>query len=413
MPALLVSSILGCSLQTQIYTSKDLALLPCEQREKFFFPLEFNEAGTLVYEDQMVDLKQRLQLQGKPVKDVYIFIHGWNKTTEVAESEYQDFICRFYTRNDHKNDSVALDDIDKKHTIVVGVFWPSTLFPNTRDPVVLKPVSYFPIRNRADVLAATGFQHLLKLIQEFLGTDSQRGKFRFHLIGHSFGGRIVAKGLMEFLADPTSNGHTLFDAIEKLNLIMLLPAISSDALDRRDLLTDFEKVAASLRKLDYPEFDLSLNSQEGRRTIAKFVLDSENESEESPSTIQVNSKSPGEIHSLANAKSLSELGQVYAPLHIVVVHSSNDSANGLLYPIASLFTSDRASCGLGACGAPNIPSTVADDSGNIKNPAILKTNHIANVDASAIIFSHTDIFKGRVAHLIWQIITHIQNFPEP
>ena len=390
---LLVSGVLGCSHQ---YTSKDLAMLPCEHGETFFFPVEFNEKGKRLYPDQVANLRERLQ--GKTVSDVYVFVHGWNKTAAVAESEYQDFICRFYTRSDDIKKQKRIDDGTKQPFIIVGIFWPSTLFPDIRDPIFLKPISYFPIRNRADELTTNGFQDFLGLFEEVLGINVQDRHFRLHLIGHSFGGRIIANGLLKFLNDRPRRSRAFLDAFEKLDLILLLPAMSRNALYKKTPFIDFRDDEAKLRQ-DYSYLNPILNSQEVRSTIAEFLLRT-NESEELP-VFQIPFENLSEL-----------LGRFHGHLHIVVIHSSNDSANGYLFPIASLFTSDQASCGLGACGSPKDPTFEADDSGKIINPASLKEPGIVNVDASSIIFSHTDIFKGRVMHLLWQIFEHIGSLPK-
>ena len=62
----------GCT-QTGQYTSKDLTILPCEQKaNEFFFPLEFDEGGNYVYEDQAPAIEKALL----NAQRVFVFVHG-------------------------------------------------------------------------------------------------------------------------------------------------------------------------------------------------------------------------------------------------------------------------------------------------------------------------------------------------
>jgi hypothetical protein len=92
-------------------------------------------------------------------------------------------------------------------------------------------------------------------------------------------------------------------------------------------------------------------------------------------------------------------------LRIYNIFSSNDQANKLLYPIGSLLEDGGPTCGIGACGVTQWPKTVsATLSGSLKTTIDLSESNLWNVDATGIISSHTDIYKGRVANLLWELI---------
>lgn len=61
-------------------------------------------------------------------------------------------------------------------------------------------------------------------------------------------------------------------------------------------------------------------------------------------------------------------------------------------------------CSIGACGEPSAPVLTADEAGTISEwkPNI---GRIWNVKANSLISSHSDIYKGRIAGLIWRLIT--------
>ncbi|HZD11941.1 MAG TPA: alpha/beta hydrolase, partial [Candidatus Binatus sp.] len=187
--------------QTGQYTSKDLTILPCEQKaNEFFFPLEFDEAGSYVYEDQAPAIEKALL----HTQRVFVFIHGWNKTPKLAEGDYQDLICRFYTHSKH-------DPANAKKSIIIGVFWPSADFP----PLL----NFWRMKNRADDLAVTGFQNLMNLLAN--PEIESGGHQDLVLIGHSFGGRIILRGLTHYIAQLTPERYRFIHNLNQLQLILL------------------------------------------------------------------------------------------------------------------------------------------------------------------------------------------------
>ena len=203
LPCLL---LLGCTVPLR-YTSLDIGLLPCEMGDSpvFFTAVEFDEEGEARFPSQVETLRRRFALERgpgedeapKPVTDLIFFLHGWNKNPSSAEADYQDFLCRLhgYIR--------TLPSIDQEKRqgglVVVGVFWPSTITNRPREPFLLKPVSYFRMRNRADTIARTGLAVLLEdVIHQFVESPSfPNNQRRLHLVGHSFGGRMLVQSLQD------------------------------------------------------------------------------------------------------------------------------------------------------------------------------------------------------------------------
>lgn len=80
---------------------------------------------------------------------------------------------------------------------------------------------------------------------------------------------------------------------------------------------------------------------------------------------------------------------------------------------------DGPTCAIGACGVLQWPDLVSATSGGSLDSALdLAETNLWNVDASKIIFSHTDIYKGRIANLVWELIdlprpkyVHYPDFP--
>jgi hypothetical protein len=201
--------MVGCA-QTGQYTSKDITTLPCEQKaNEFFFPLEFDEAGNQVYADQAPAIENALH----HAERVFVFVHGWNKTPDLAEQDYQDLICRFYTHSKH-------DSVNAKRSIVIGVFWPSADFPPF--------LNFWRMKSRADDLASTGFQSLIKILAN--PAIESGGHYDLVLIGHSFGGRIILRGISQYIVQLTPEKYRFLSSLNRLQLVLLTTAMGEFTL---------------------------------------------------------------------------------------------------------------------------------------------------------------------------------------
>lgn len=102
----------SCTLDP-IYTSRDLARLPCESGDKrFFYPIEFDTEGQSIYPDQLEEVRR----SSAGDRDVIIFVHGWDKTSGTAERDYQDFLCRLYWSG------IQSKTLNSERVMLIGVF---------------------------------------------------------------------------------------------------------------------------------------------------------------------------------------------------------------------------------------------------------------------------------------------------
>jgi hypothetical protein len=345
------------------YTSLDLALLPCEAGEspKFFLPVEFDENGDFLYPHQQKELLD--YLKKGTFKDLIFFTHGWNKNPASAELDYQSFICRFHAKlNDSLKDSKRQGKLK-----VVGIFWPSTITNRAKEPLLVKPVSYYKIRNRVDHLAVAGMAPLLNDVGKVLiDLDEQQGSAgeprRMHLIGHSFGGRMMIRSLEKLSNDGTL--VPILQSVEATNVLLLNAAAPPTFFDWID-----DSVARAW-KLGTP---------------ARFT--------------------PATSSFLLN------------------VYSEQDSANKYLFRLASTFNDDPQTCAVGACGIPDVPTLCVDNAGKVEAPEPITSLstpklNVRNIDSSRIVYSHSDIYKGRVATLVADLLfdpetQQILNQPAP
>lgn len=89
------------------------------------------------------------------------------------------------------------------------------------------------------------------------------------------------------------------------------------------------------------------------------------------------------------------------------VHSFNDSANRVLFPLASMFNDDPATCAAG--GVPRYATACVDESARLRPPPTQEAPSVTefnawNVDATSVVFDHSDIYKGRVASLVADLV---------
>lgn len=375
--------ISGCGTPT--YTSKDISALPCEQASFFFYPVEFDAGGNYVYPDQIDLLQERLPDAG--LRDLFVVIHGWDKTAAVAEQDYQDFICRFYFKglSGVRRPLQSGGQSSTNGVLIVGVFWPSTFFPNFTDPEFLKPFSYFTIRGRADVLAFTGFQKFLFDITKSIGQRNPASHLRLHILGHSFGARITIKGLYQLISYNPETAQTLFGSVNSLNVFLLQGAVSRSVLKKpeKSVRESLETLEEKHNRRETPDFR-KLSSEEISILFHELLL------------------------LVKSDDILPRLQELLPRMRIFNIYSARDWATRFLYPIASTFTlDDRVECGIGSCPAEDYPTLVADQAGHITFPPHQNEAGILNIDARLIVSSHSDIYKGRVVTLIWDLLGHI------
>lgn len=354
----------GCSVVPR-YNSLDLALLPCESGDSpiFFHAVEFNKNGFPQYQNQIQDLHSRFQEYSKtpiptPVRHLVIFVHGWNKNASSAELDYQNFLCRLHGRLRN----FIEEDKENKGLVVLGIFWPSTITNRSEEPFLLKPISYYPIRDRADMVAEEGFAKLMADLGVLMERQKLDAPVRLSLIGHSFGGRMMIKSLQKL--NHEGKLEDFLTAAQSVNIALINAAISP---------TDFEWISDKV--------------------------------------------------AVARAKKARAQHDAVPASYLFNIHSLNDSANRVLFPLASLFNDDPSMCAAGACGVPCYPTMWVDTSGKLqldpppesgKREVDYRIN-AWNVDATRIVFDHSDIYKGRVAALLADLLYKEevrQRFPE-
>ncbi|MEX5220169.1 MAG: hypothetical protein NW701_20310 [Nitrospira sp.] len=357
--------LVGC-VDVARYNSKDLTLLPCEgSATEFFLPVEFDENGHFIYLDQVDRIRNAL----RKVNQIYVFVHGWDKTTQTAEVDYQNLICRFHT---HYRTGASYTE----KAIVIGVFWPSIEFPRW--------LNFWKIRDRVDRIADRGFASLMEVISDI--SFETENPYRLAFIGHSFGGRMVVHGLQEYINKPTNRTFVFLSNLEQLQLVLLNAAVSEYTL-------------------------LS-----GNRSLEKDLKMFKNTWSKEQFVQEMRVKYEGDFHVRDKLVDLNDIRVLWIPtltqlafytdVRIYNVYSNHDAANRYLYPLGSITEDGGPACAIGACGLKQWKhSAKVEEGGTMIDPPDLKKSNVWNIDASDVITSHSDIYKGRVAGLLWELLS--------
>lgn len=177
-----------------------------------------NENGLIL--DQ--DLRSELLLLANPpfvYNDFFIYSHGWWTDASRAMSEYNRFSVEF-TRLVRTQAGPGA-----RPALGVGIHWPSMLSEDT-DSIAnyLEAISFYTMEKRADSVGEHGGFTLLQTLLTQLATRNDA--FRIHLIGHSFGCKVVCSTLQEIAAtDQTVASKAL------INVVLLQAAFDNNAFD--------------------------------------------------------------------------------------------------------------------------------------------------------------------------------------
>jgi hypothetical protein len=230
-----------------------------------------------------------------------------------------------------------------------GEAFPVSLIPGKKWLNFGNAFTFWTMKDRAGTVGARGVYEVLRALQPLRARPGAT-RVRVHLIGHSFGGKLVTASL-------TGEGTAAPNRADSLTILQ--GAFSHFAFASRD------EIRAASVSVD----------REGRY---RGVL----------------------------ASSLVE-----AP--IVVTHSSADLPNRLLYPAGVAIVNDVTESAraprfgaLGANGVKGAPSAVLDLATGGLEEVLAAAPKVISVDASRVILGHSDLAKERVFRLIWEIVEH-------
>ncbi len=153
--------------------------------------------------------------------DVFLYSHGWWTNAVRAMQGYNRFTIELSAQF---HSAPALTGLQ---TLSIGVHWPSTL---TEDQFSLlnyaEALSFFTMEKRADTVGENCGHALLKFV---LGAAPGVPR-RIHLLGHSFGAKVVCKALQKVAAETATN--PIPDSV-RFDVVLIQAAFDNDELESK------------------------------------------------------------------------------------------------------------------------------------------------------------------------------------
>jgi len=202
------------------------------------FSVPFGPTGSMgaTREDQ-ARLVQLLRARvAAPLSDVIIYAHGWLTDANDLMVIYDTVTLGYGRELRDLRRAGALSLSLPTSTLVIMTHWPSRHTENARGPItglldLLPDLSSFAkMEARSNLVGSTGMARLIGNMCEHLLADPDLASTQIHLIGHSFGCRVVASALQTF----ARTAPRTFGAIQNrnlINLVLLQAAFPSDALE--------------------------------------------------------------------------------------------------------------------------------------------------------------------------------------
>jgi len=177
-----------------------------------FITAPINENGIILDSDIGGILKDAMSPPFR-FTDVFVYSHGWWTDATGAAAGYNRFSMEFTKQLLLIGPTPPTLPHLPASSFATAVHWPSTL-------------SFYSMAKRADAVGQHGVYALLRTMFEALGALTAPPSLRLHLLGHSFGCRVVCSALERIAKD----GIQIPSAVT-LDAVLLQAAFNSDELD--------------------------------------------------------------------------------------------------------------------------------------------------------------------------------------
>lgn len=162
--------------------------------------------------------------------DLFVYSYGWWNTAGNATSDCNRFsICFMHHLQQLMESAPAAFPrfASGVSSLAVDLHWPSLLSENqSAARTFLDTGSFFSMQHRADDVGAHAGYSLLRAI---IGECQRQPSLRVHLIGHSFGCRVLCSALQRLTSDSAAI-NTLSRLETRLSLVLLQAAADADSL---------------------------------------------------------------------------------------------------------------------------------------------------------------------------------------
>jgi hypothetical protein len=211
-----------------------------------FLTIPINENG-IILDERFRDELQTAATDPFAFTDIFLYSHGWWNTASSASAEYNIFSLGFAKALQGLvcSSPVQWPKIGAAfQPLALAIHWPSMLSAN-QDSVVnfLEATSFFTMQQRADSVGRHAGYSLLRLLIE---RQKAGQPYRFYLIGHSFGCRVLASALAALAEDPETVGKM---AGNEFNVALIQAAADTDCLVPGQLYGKVQQCIPNLRML--------------------------------------------------------------------------------------------------------------------------------------------------------------------
>jgi len=211
-----------------------------------FLTIPINENG-IILDERFRDELQTAATDPFAFTDVFLYSHGWWNTASSASAEYNIFSLGF---------AKALQGLvcaspaqwpkigAAFQPLALAIQWPS-MMSESQDSVAsfLEATSFFTMQQRADSVGRHAGYSLLRLMIE---RQREGRPYRFNLIGHSFGCRVLCSALMALAEDPVTSAKI---AGNEFNVALIQAAADTDCLVPGQLYGKVQQCIPNLRML--------------------------------------------------------------------------------------------------------------------------------------------------------------------
>jgi len=184
-----------------------------------------NENGIVL--DGNIDSNLKIAMTSPPFDftDIFIYSHGWWRIATGAMVDYNRFSVEFTQQLLRlRNAAPPLPNLPRS-ALATGIHWPSMLSEDQNSIAnYAEALSYYTMGKRADTVGQHGVYALLRVLLEARADTAP--PLRIHLIGHSFGCRVVCSALEQLTKDTIAIPPAVI-----LDAVLLQAAFDNDDLE--------------------------------------------------------------------------------------------------------------------------------------------------------------------------------------
>jgi hypothetical protein len=178
-----------------------------------------------------------------PLSEVAIYAHGWLTDTSdlmlIYDTLTQGFEAELRALARRQAGAAVAAPVAPSlalpaTSLVIMTHWPSRQSELGGPIEIADLLSFANMEARANLVGGTGMARLIGLIWERLLADPDLAGTRLLLAGHSLGGRVLASALHALPAQVPETFAAL-QTRNRINLVMLQPAMPADALEPTEL----------------------------------------------------------------------------------------------------------------------------------------------------------------------------------